>query len=43
MIPKNGYVLFGILPVYRDTASLTTYLNKVALCEFNDDETLSTM
>lgn len=43
MIPKGGYVLFGTLPVYRDTASLTTYLNKVALCEFNDDETLSTM
>lgn len=43
MLPKGGYVLFGTLPVYRDTASLTTYLNKVALCEFNDDETLSTM
>ena len=45
MLPEDGYVLFRSLPpsIYNDTAPFFTYFNKVALCKFNDKETLSTM
>ena len=43
MLPENGYVLFKKLPIYRDTALIITYLDKVKLCKFNDKGTLSMM
>ena len=43
ILPDNGYVLFMFLPIYHDTALFITYFNKLALCKFNDVDTLTTM